>query len=129
MSGVRLPKRVTFGNLEGAERRGRGTEEKDWVNCVQSDARAFGMSVGWEATALEAGVWVETVTEGRRRFLPRGGCEEEDAARHHQEKREANETRNLLSYVEASNLRSDTVLAQFTSRRNPLRARDEPRPA
>ena len=37
MSGGRLPKRIVFGNLEGAVRRGRGGKEKEWTDCVQSD--------------------------------------------------------------------------------------------
>ena len=34
MSGGRLPKRIVFGNLEGAVRRGRGGKEKEWTECV-----------------------------------------------------------------------------------------------
>ena len=56
-------------NLEGAMRRGRSGKEKEWADCVQSDIRAFGIAVDWKATVLEAEVWVETVTEGRRRFM------------------------------------------------------------
>ena len=41
MSGGRLPKRVVFGNLEGAVRRGRGEKEKEWTDCVQSNIWAF----------------------------------------------------------------------------------------
>ena len=45
MSGRRLPKRIVFGNLEGAVRRGRGGKEKEWTDCVQSDIiRAFGIA-------------------------------------------------------------------------------------
>ena len=69
MSGGRLPKRIAFGNLEGAVRRGRGEKEKEWTDCVQSDIRAFGIAGDWKATALNAEVWVETVTEGGRRFM------------------------------------------------------------
>ena len=68
-SGRRLPKRIVFGNLEGAVRRGRGGKEKEWTDCVQSDIRAFGVEGDWKATALEAATWVETVTEGGRRFM------------------------------------------------------------
>ena len=32
--GGRLPKRIMFGNLEGAVRRGRGGKEKEWTDCV-----------------------------------------------------------------------------------------------
>ena len=44
ISGGRLPKRIMFGNLEGAVRRGRGGKEKEWTDCVQSDIRAFGIT-------------------------------------------------------------------------------------
>ena len=70
MSGGRLPKRIVFGNLEGAVRRGRGGgKEKEWTDCVQSDIRAFGIAGDWKATAVKAEVWVETITEGGRRFM------------------------------------------------------------
>ena len=89
MSGGRLPKRIVFGNLDGAVRRGRGEKEKEWTECVQSDIRAFGIAVDWKATALKAEVWVETVTEGGQRFMAAWRKEEVDEARHRQEKREA----------------------------------------
>ena len=81
MSGGRLPKRIVFGNLEGAMRRGRSGKQKEWTNCVQSDTRAFGIARAWKATAvLEAEVWVETVTEGGRKFMAAWRKEEVDAA-------------------------------------------------
>ena len=89
MSGGRLPKRIVFGNLEGAVRRGRGGKEQEWTDCVQSDIRAFGIAGDWKATALKAEVWVETATEGGRRFMAAWRKEDVDAARHRQEKREA----------------------------------------
>ena len=97
MSGGRLPKRIVFGNLEGAVRRGRDGKEKEWTNCIQSDIRAFGIVGHWKATALKAAVWVETVTEGGRRSMAAWREEEVDAARHRQEKREATRLGNLLS--------------------------------
>ena len=52
----------------------------------------------WKATALKAEVWVETVTEGGRRFMAAWRKEEVvDAARHRQEKREATRLGTLLS--------------------------------
>ena len=48
-------------------------------------------------TALKAEVWVETVTEGGRRFMAAWEKEGVDAARHRQEKREATRLANLLS--------------------------------
>ena len=69
MSGGRLPKRIVFGNLEGAVRRGRGGEEKEWTDCVQSKIRAFGIVREWKATAFKAKMWVEAVAEGGRRFM------------------------------------------------------------
>ena len=40
-----------------------------------------------KVTTLEADVWVETATEGGRRFMAAWRKEEVDAARHCQEKR------------------------------------------
>ena len=73
MSGGRLPKRIVFGNLESAVRKRRGGEEKEKTDCAQSDIRAFGKAGDWKATALKAEVWVETVTEGGRRFMAAWG--------------------------------------------------------
>ena len=101
MSGGRLPKRIMSGNLEGAVRRGRGGKEKEWTDCVQSDIRAFGIMGDWKAMVLKAEVWVEAVTEGGRRFMAAWREEEEDAARHRQEKREATRLGKLLSHPEA----------------------------
>ena len=42
-------------------------------------------------------MWVETVTEGGRRFMAAWRKEEVDVARHRQEKREAMRLGNLLS--------------------------------
>ena len=102
MSGGRLPKRIMFGNLEGAVRRGRDGKEKVWTDCVQSGIRAFGITGGnWKAMTLKAEVWVEAVTEGGRRFMAAWREEEEDAARHRQDKREATRLGKLLSHTEA----------------------------
>ena len=54
MSGGRLPKRVVFGNLEGAVRRGWSEKEKKWADGIQGDIRAFGIAGDWKATALKA---------------------------------------------------------------------------
>ena len=102
MSGGRLPKkRIMFGNVEGAVRRGRGGNKKEWTDCVQSDIRAFGITKDWKAMALKAEVWVEAVPEGGRRFMAAWRKEEEDEARHRQEKREATRLGKLLSHTEA----------------------------
>ena len=101
MSGGRLPKRIMFGNLEGAVRRGRGGKEKVWAECVRSDIRAFGITGDWKAVALKAEAWVEVVTEGGRRFMAAWREEDEDAAKHRQEKREATRLEKLLSHTEA----------------------------
>ena len=102
MSGGRLPKRIMFGNLEGAVRRGRGLKEKEWTDCVQSDIRAFGITGDWKTMALKAEVWVDAVTEGGRRFMAAWREEEEDAARHRQEKREATRLGKLQLHTEAA---------------------------
>ena len=51
--------------------------------------------------ALKAEVWVEVVTKGGRRLMAALREEEEDAARHSQEKREATRPRKLPSHTEA----------------------------
>ena len=56
MSGGWLPKRVVFGNLEGAVRRRPGGKKKEWTDCIYSDIRAFSIAGDWKATALEAEV-------------------------------------------------------------------------
>ena len=43
ISGGRLPKRVMFGKLEGAVRRGRGGKEKEWTDYVQRDIRRLAL--------------------------------------------------------------------------------------
>ena len=101
MSGGRLPKRIMFGKLEGAGRRGRVGKEKEWTDCVQSDIRAFGITGNWKAMALKAEVWVEAVTEVGRGFMAAWRKEEEDAAKHCQEKREATRLGKLQSHTEA----------------------------
>ena len=73
MNGGWLPKRIVFGNLEGAVQRGRGGKEKEWADCVQGDIRAPGIAGDWKTTVLKAEVWVETVIEGGRRFMAGGG--------------------------------------------------------
>ena len=98
------PKRIVFGNLEGAVRRGWGGKEKEWIDCVQSDIRAFGIAGDWKETALKAEVRVETVTEGGRRFMAAWRKQEVDAARHRQEKREVTRLGTLLSQAGVQNL-------------------------
>ena len=50
---------------------------------------------------LKAEEWVETIAAGGRRFMAAWREEEEDAARHRQEKREATRLGKLLSHTEA----------------------------
>ena len=55
----------------------------------------------WETMAVKAEVWVEAVTKGGRRFMAAWREEEEDAARHRQDKREATRLGKLQSHTEA----------------------------
>ena len=128
MSGGRLPKRIVFGNFEGAVRRGRGGKEKEWTDCVQSDTRAFGIAGDWKATALKAEVWVETVTEGGRRFMAAWRKEEVDAARHRQEKREATRLGPYYRRRECRILRIHTHRPSRRAEGILVRTRDRPRP-
>ena len=57
-------------------------------------------SGGLESDGVKPEVWVETVTEGGRRFMAAWRKEEVDAARHRGEKREATRPGNLLSQTE-----------------------------
>ena len=50
-------------------RKGRGGKEKEWIDCAKNDNRAFGIAGDWKATAFGAGMWVDMVTEGGRRFM------------------------------------------------------------
>ena len=86
-------------------RRRQVGKEKEWTDCVQSDIRASGIVGDWKATALfEAEVWLETVTEGTRRFMAAWRKKDVDATRHRQEKKEATIYRlgrKLLSHTKA----------------------------
>ena len=46
MSGGHLPNKgiFMFGHHEGAVLRERGGKENEWIECVQSDIRAFGIT-------------------------------------------------------------------------------------
>ena len=72
------------------------------VNFIgNAHVRAFGITGDWETMAVKAEVWVEAVTKGGRRFMAAWREEEEDAARHRQEKREATRLGKLQSHTEA----------------------------
>ena len=108
MSGGRLPKRIVFGNLDGAMRRGRGRKEKEWTDCVQSDIRAFGITGDRKATALGAEVWVETVAEGGRRLMAAWSKEEIDAANIARRKERQRDWESYYRTRKRRILRSDT---------------------
>ena len=56
MSGGWPPKWIVFENLQDAVRRGRDGKEKEWIDCIQGDFRAFSITGDWKATTLKAGV-------------------------------------------------------------------------
>ena len=128
MSGGRLPKRIMFGNLEGAVRRGRGGKEKEWPDCVQSDIRAFGIrGIGKR--------WRQRLRFGLRRLRrvgggswPRGGKKRKtrpDIARRRERQRDwesCNRTRKRRI------LRSDTHWPSQRVVGILVRTRDGPRP-
>ena len=78
-----------------------GWEGNEWIDCVQSDIRAFDIAGDWKATTLKAKVWVETVKESGRKFKAAWKKDEVDAARYRQDEREATRLGNLLSHTEA----------------------------
>ena len=95
MDARRLPRRLIMGKLDGARKRGRGGKEKEWVDCVEKDVRAFGISGDWEALSLQEDVWYNTVVEGGRRFVVAWRRIEEQASETRQEKRMEKETGNV----------------------------------
>ena len=72
--------------------------------CVQNDIRVFGIAGDWQTMALETEVWVETVTDGRQRFMATCRKEEAGAGRHRQEKREATRLGKLVSHMEGAHI-------------------------
>ena len=89
MSGGWLPKRIVFGHLEGAVRRGRVGKNRKCIDSLLNDIRAFGIAGDWEAASLEAEGWVGTAMKSGWRFMAAWRKEEVDADKHHQEKIEA----------------------------------------
>ena len=71
----------------------------------------YGIAGDWKAKALEAEVWVETVTEDGRGFTAAWRKEEVDAARQCQEKRETTRLGKLLSHTEPYNFAKRHPLA------------------
>ena len=55
MDDRRLPKCIMVGTLEKLARRGRGSKEKEWTDCVADDLRLFeiGDGEGWKTVAIE----------------------------------------------------------------------------
>ena len=62
-----------LGKLDGARKMGRGGKEKEWVDYVEKDICAFGISGDWEALSLQEDVWYNTVVEGGGGSWTRGG--------------------------------------------------------
>ena len=69
MSDGQLSKRIVFGILEGAKWRRWGGQDKESDDRVHSNVNAFDTADDWTATALEAGLWDETITEREQRFM------------------------------------------------------------
>ena len=106
---------IVFENLEGVVRRGWSRKERQLIDCVQSDVRAFG--VGWvsKATTLGTGVRTENVTEQGRGVMAVCRKEGRDPVRHRQEQKEGNDT-GKCAIVQASveppkQLRYDKVIS------------------
>ena len=95
MDARRLPRRIIFGTLDGTRKRGRGGKEKEWVDCVARDVRAFGISEDWEALSLQEDDWYNTVVEGGRKFMDTWRRIEEQASATRQEKRMEKENGNV----------------------------------
>ena len=75
---------------------GVGRRGVDRLRTERHSGRAFGIAMDGKTTALEAEVWIETVTECGRSFMAVWRKEELDMARHRQENREATILGKLL---------------------------------
>ena len=91
MGDHRLPKRVVWGELENAGKRGPSGKENELTDCVADDLRLIGITGNWSTAALDPGVWYSTVHEEGCRFMAAWVKEEEHASKHRQKKREAEE--------------------------------------
>ena len=80
--------------LDGARKRGRGGKEKEWVDCVEKDVRAFGILRDWDELSLQEDVWYNTIVEGGWTFMDAWRRIEEQASETRQEKRMEKETGN-----------------------------------
>ena len=69
-------------------RRGPGGNEKEWIDCVQSNVGDYVLAGDWKVTALEADVWVEIFTEGGHMFMAAWREKEVEASRYCQEERQ-----------------------------------------
>ena len=94
MDAQRLPRRLILGKRDGARKRARGGKEKEWVDCVEKDVRAFAISRDWEALSLQGDERYNTVVEGRRRFMDVWRTIEDQASETRQDKRMEKETGN-----------------------------------
>ena len=64
------PKRVIFGKIKDGVIKGRGGQEKEWVACVEIDARSFKIQQNSKYAARDVQrSCTEIVTEGGRRFM------------------------------------------------------------
>ena len=72
MSDHSLPERAISGELEKAEKRELGREEKEGKDCVAEDRRVLSITGSWSITALDPGVRYSTVCEGGCRFMACG---------------------------------------------------------
>ena len=95
MDARRLPRRIILGTLDGSRKRGRGGKEKEWVDRVARDVRAFGISGDWESLSLQEDDWYNTVVEGGRKFMDAWRRIEEQASETRQEKRTEKEIENV----------------------------------
>ena len=119
-------KRVMLGELENAGKRGSGGEEKEWTDCVAEDLRLFGITGDWSTAALDPGVWYSTaVHQGGCRFMVAWVKEEENASKHRQRKREAEEADKVevAPGVTVASLRRFRVALTGPTQRLPKRRR------
>ena len=68
MEDTRQPKCVMFGEMVGGAGR-VGGQEKEWMECLLDDLRAFGINADqWTTAALDKGEWRRTAEQGAEYF-------------------------------------------------------------
>ena len=73
MDNGRLPKRVMFGEVEGAKGYWGG-QERDWMGCLEHDLSLFNLPTEaehWALAATKPGKWFRRIEEAAEQYMKR----------------------------------------------------------